>query len=121
MVLVDSSVWIRHFRERDPVLVRLLADGEVVQCDVVVGELMLGSGISPAIRALLDALPGIEVVTSSDCLGFIDDHDELSRLGIGWADVQVLASCRAARVRLYTHDRALRAAAGRARVQLVGR
>lgn len=119
MVLVDASAWIRHFRAPDPVLLRLLAADEVLRSDVVVGELVLGSGIGPDARALIDWLPAIATPSSAECLDFITSREELGRLGIGWADLEVLASCHAARVRLYTHDRALRVAAGRTRVRLV--
>ena len=30
MVLVDTSVWVRHFREGDPNLERLLDEGEAL-------------------------------------------------------------------------------------------
>ena len=43
MVLVDSSVWIAHFREGQPELARLLMDGLVLMHPFVSGELACGN------------------------------------------------------------------------------
>ena len=43
MVLVDTSVWVRHLREGDPDLEQLLNDGEVMCHPFIVGELACGN------------------------------------------------------------------------------
>lgn len=43
MILVDSSVWIDHFRHDDPALSQLLNKRQVLAHPFVIGELALGS------------------------------------------------------------------------------
>ena len=45
MILVDASAWIQHLRRSDAVLVAFLQEQRVRACDVVIGELLLGSGL----------------------------------------------------------------------------
>jgi predicted nucleic acid-binding protein len=42
VVLVDTSVWVRHLREGDADLEKLLNDGEVMCHPYIVGELACG-------------------------------------------------------------------------------
>src|ERR1700679_2632375 len=42
-VLVDTSVWIAHFRLSDPRLQALLSDGELLMHPAVIGELACGN------------------------------------------------------------------------------
>ena len=58
MVLVDTSVWVRHFREGDPNLERLLGEGEVLCHPFIVGELACGNLKNrQEILSLLQLLP----------------------------------------------------------------
>ncbi|MFT3706912.1 MAG: hypothetical protein QM817_04515 [Archangium sp.] len=98
---------------------KLLDADEVVCCDVVLGELVLGSGVSDEVGALLRGLARIEIASSPAVLEFIDGHPELNALGIGWADAQLLEACVRSKARLFTHDRALRLAAGKLRLRTV--
>jgi predicted nucleic acid-binding protein len=43
MILVDTSVWIDHFRQGDVELTRLLNSGQVLTHRFVIGELALGN------------------------------------------------------------------------------
>jgi predicted nucleic acid-binding protein len=43
LVLVDTSVWVQHFRVSVPELVPMLQQGEVVKHSVVIGELAVGN------------------------------------------------------------------------------
>ena len=43
MILVDTSVWIEHFRNADPQLVYLLDGGLVLMHPFVVGEIACGN------------------------------------------------------------------------------
>jgi len=45
MILVDTNAWINHLRKRDSRLVLFLTQQRVRTCDVIVGELLLGSGL----------------------------------------------------------------------------
>ncbi|PKM38395.1 MAG: hypothetical protein CVV06_00710 [Gammaproteobacteria bacterium HGW-Gammaproteobacteria-10] len=58
-VLVDTSVWIDHFRKKEPALVGLLENGQVLGHPFVRGELALASSPDEAARN-----PGIGAVIS---------------------------------------------------------
>jgi len=61
MVLVDTSIWVCHFRKGNPHLASLLSDGEVVCHPSVVGELACGDIKNrEEILSLLQALPMAE-------------------------------------------------------------
>ena len=58
MVLVDTSVWVKHLRDGEPVLGDLLEDGLVMCHPFIVGELACGNlRKRTEILALLQALP----------------------------------------------------------------
>jgi predicted nucleic acid-binding protein len=113
MILVDSSVWIDHFRRAHPTLVDELGQMRVVSHPFVVGELACGR--LPArdrVLSLMARLPVVQPVSNQEALAFIDAH-ELSGAGLGWVDVHLLAAARLARVQLWTRDKALERAAAR--------
>ena len=120
MILVDTSAWIRHLRARDSRLVKLLTELRVVTCDVVVGDLALGSGLPPEFRGLLAHLPKVATPSSRDVLDFITRHDKAFRtVGVGWADAQILAAAANAGALLYSHDSPQRTAWRRLGFRLV--
>ena len=114
MILVDTSVWIDHFRRTDPTLVELLNDGRVLGHPFVTGELALGNLRNR--DEILDALQGLHkssVATNDEVLLCITQN-ALSGLGIGYVDAHLLASVRLSQgSKLWTRDKRLRAAAGR--------
>ena len=58
MILVDTSVWINHLRNNDPLLIRLLTENSVLSHPFVRGELALGNlRQRETILAALDNLP----------------------------------------------------------------
>lgn len=114
MILVDTAVWIDHFRDRGPLLAGLLERSEVLGHPWVTGELALGQlrGRGEILR-LLGQLPQAKVATAAELLRFIERH-ELFGLGIGYVDAQLLAGTRLTHdARLWTRDRRLGAAAER--------
>lgn len=114
MILVDSNAWVRHLRQKDAQLVRFLAQGRVRTCDVVVGELLLGSGLPPRMTADLLALPQLPSPTAAETRAFVERHrGTFAGSGVGWADTQIVLAAAKAGARLYTSDRAVRAVCGR--------
>lgn len=112
MTLVDTSVWINHFRRADARVRALLTDGQVVSHPFVIGELACGRFANrDEILSLLERLPALDVVSNREARAFLDAHD-LAGSGIGWVDVHLLATARLARVAVLTADRALMRAAG---------
>lgn len=114
MILVDTSVWIDHFRRSDATLVGLLRNAAVVGHPWVTGELALGSlGRREEIIGLLGELPQATEATADEVLRLID-RESLHGVGIGYVDAQLLAAARLTPdTALWTADRRLRAVAVR--------
>jgi predicted nucleic acid-binding protein len=112
-VLVDTSVWIDHFRRSNADLEHLLDEGRVVMHPFIIGELACGSlKRRDHVIELLEALPIAPVATHGEVMHFVDNH-RLSGTGLGWIDVHLLASARLAGQALWSADRRLREAAMR--------
>src|SRR5258708_37692876 len=113
MTLVDTSVWIDHFRQGDGRLARLLEVRLAATHDFVIGELSCGN-----LRARgkplddLNALPRIDAASTKDVQAFVE-HNKLYGLGLGWIDMHLLAAAILANATLYTLDKTLAAAAKR--------
>lgn len=113
MILVDTSVWVDHFRSADSRLTELLLDSQVLCHAFVVGELACGNLRRRAeIIALLRSLPSLPVLTNEEVLVFLDAQ-RLAGEGLGWIDVHLLATAYASGERLWTRDRRLGQAARR--------
>ena len=113
MILVDTSVWIDHFRSAAPALVKALENGQVVSHPFVVGEIALGHLRHRAeVVALLSELPAVPVADHSDVMEFIELH-ALMATGVGWVDAHLLCAASLAGLTLWTVDRPLRRQATR--------
>jgi hypothetical protein len=114
VILVDTSVWVDHLRDGDPALVRVLEQGRALAHPWVTGELGLGRlRDRPGVLRLLDQLPQAVVATAAELLAFVE-HQKLFGVGIGYVDVQLLASARLTEdAQLWTRDRRLQAVAER--------
>jgi len=110
-ILADTSVWVDHFKGSSGSLAELLKEGTVVIHPVVIGELATGNlrKRDETLRDLL-ALPRISPATFEECLAFIT-HRRLYGRGIGWSDVQLLASAQLSKTLLWTRDKRLNAVA----------
>lgn len=110
MVLVDTSVWINHLRDRDRHLEKLLFDGAVVCHTHIIGELACGNLKNrKEIISLLQSLPIAPVIEFQEYLFFIEQN-QLSGKGIGFVDIHLLASAKLGQVPLWTVDKRLKAA-----------
>ena len=113
MVLVDTSVWIAHFRKGSPGLAHLLDEGQVVCHPFVIGELACGNLRNRRdILELLTTLYTCQVATHVEALHFLETRC-LMGTGLGYIDVHLLASAMLSRVPLWTLDRKLRKASSR--------
>ena len=91
-VLIDTSVWVRHFRSSIPEVVRLLDRERVVSHDFVVGELACRSLKARKVTiGYLQELISLPVMSVSEVLILIESKELYSR-GIGLIDAQLLAS-----------------------------
>jgi predicted nucleic acid-binding protein len=111
MVLVDTSVWIDHFRKTSSRLAGLLEDGEVAIHPFVIGELACGNLANrQEILSLLHALPAAHRVEDDEILFFMESHSLAGR-GLGLIDLHLLASSKISEYPLWTKDKHLTAAA----------
>ena len=112
MILVDTSVWIAHFRKGGSRLGGLLNEALVMVHPFVMGELACGNLKNRArILSDLEALPSAVSATHEEVMRLIEDR-KLWRLGIGWIDAHLLASALLSNCQFWTLDgRPVRAAA----------
>lgn len=113
MILVDTSVWVDHLRRGNHDLGRLLIDEQVLCHPFVVGELACGRLSDRAeILSQLQALPQAGSVGHQEALAFVEMH-RLMGAGLGWVDVNLLASAALSAASLWSFDRSLMTAAKR--------
>ena len=111
MVLVDTSVWIDHFRRKNRRLVSLLEIQEVATHAFVLGEIACRQLTNrKEIISLLSALPQAKKVEDDELLFFLDRHALMGR-GVGLIDVHLLGSCHLDGCTLWTKDKRLHAVA----------
>jgi predicted nucleic acid-binding protein len=107
MVLVDTSVWVTHFRESDPDLVKLLKEGHVICHHFVVGELACGNLKNRSeIISLLQSLPMAVQAEHTEVLQFIENNQLMGK-GLGYIDFHLIASAVLTEVPLWTLDKKL--------------
>lgn len=107
MILVDTSIWVDHFRNNSPRLVELLGEEQVLIHPFVIGELSLGTIRNRSeIMDLLCKLPSVPVAEHEEVMATVNRH-RLFGTGIGWVDAHLIASALLARAKLLTNDKAL--------------
>ncbi len=107
MVLVDTSVWVKHLRKGDPGLATLLNNGEVLCHPFIIGEIACGTLKNrDAILSLLQALPSVTQADHEEVMEFIENCSLMGK-GLGYIDIHLLASARLTNVLLWTLDHAL--------------
>ena len=112
MILVDTSVWIDHFRHDDAELRKIITDDRLLCHPFVVGELALGSlRERDAVIAFLAAQREATIATHAEVMTVIDRYSIFS-MGIGYTDAHLLTSTLLdRRASLWTRDKRLAAAA----------
>lgn len=108
MILVDTSVWIDHLRNSNQALRKLLDGNRVVIHPLIVGELACGNlkNRTELIR-LWQSLESLPTPTHEETLFFIDKNQLMGR-GVGYIDIQLLASVTLSKgVKLWTLDKRL--------------
>lgn len=113
-VLVDTSVWVAHFRRKNRDLAYLLELDRVLVHPMVLGELACGT---PPNRLLtladLDSLQHTHQATLKETMSFIT-AEKLFGLGCGLVDMLLLASTLITpQAELWTLDKRLAALAER--------
>jgi predicted nucleic acid-binding protein len=118
MILVDTSVWIDHFRTGGSKLGDLLSQALVMVHPFVMGELACGN-LKARTRILsdLEALPSAVSATHGEVMRLVEAR-KLWGLGIGWIDAHLLASALLSNCPLWTLDGKLVQAAAAVGVKL---
>ena len=118
MILVDTSLWIAHFRKGGSRLAELLSEALVLVHPFVVGELACGNLRNRArILSDLEALASAVSATHEEVMRLIEDRN-LWGLGTGWIAGHLLASALLSNCQLWTLDTRLVRAAAAAGVKL---
>ena len=91
-VLVDTSVWVAHFRSAHPALVALLTADQVLMHPMVLGEIACGTP-PERVRTLADLadLRPAHQATLQETLTLLERH-ALYGQGCGWVDLTLLCS-----------------------------
>jgi predicted nucleic acid-binding protein len=111
MVLVDSSVWIEHFRKGQPQFAKLLNEASVLMHPFILGELACGNLKNRAdILRDLEDLPQALAATHEETLELMSKRKLWGR-GIGWIDAHLVASALLSHCRFWTFDERLHKAA----------
>ena len=108
-VLVDTSVWVDHFRRRNEALVDLLALDLAFTHPMIVTELACGTPPAPRARTLTDiaTLPQTRQASLNEVRDLIE-REQLFGLGCGLVDLALLASALLTPgARLWTQDKRL--------------
>ncbi len=108
MVLVDTSVWIQHFREGCPALADQLSEGLVLMHPFVIGELVCGNLKNRSVvLSDLYALPSVDSASNAEVHHLVEQRKLWGR-GLGWVDAHLLASAILVDCGFWTLDKRLR-------------
>jgi len=93
MILVDTSVWVDHFKNRNDDLVRLLLADSALIHPLIIAELACGTPPAPRSQTLnnLRQLRTCNQASLQEVETFIE-RETLYGLGCGLIDLQLLAS-----------------------------
>ncbi len=108
-VLVDTSVWVDHFRRRNEVLVNLLTLDLAFTHPMIVAELACGTPPAPRSRTLADiaTLPQTRQASLNEVRELIE-REQLFGLGCGLVDLALLTSALLTPgAQLWTQDKRL--------------
>lgn len=113
MVLVDTSVWVAHFKKSNEILVDLLKADEVCCHPLIIAELACGTPPQPRQKTLKDLslLKTATIATMNEILSCIEQR-KLHGKGCGYVDIALLTSTLLSReTQLWTLDKRLYALA----------
>ncbi len=108
-VLIDTSVWVDHFRNGNQALVHLLGQDLAITHPMVIGEIACGTPPAPRVATLqyIELLEACTQATIDEVMTFIES-EKLYGLGCGLVDLTLLASTLITPgARLWTLDKRL--------------
>ncbi|ECI8026664.1 PIN domain-containing protein [Salmonella enterica subsp. enterica serovar Ramatgan] len=117
-ILIDTSVWVDHFRSRNDHLIQLLCRDQVLIHPMILAEIACGTPPTPRLRTLGDLalLPHSHQATIAEVMVFIE-NEKLYGSGCGLVDITLLASAMITPgAKLWTLDKRLAKLAARLNV-----
>lgn len=113
LTLIDTSVWIEHIRGANLELIQLLSNHQVLIHPMIIGELACGNIPNRELfLSDLELLPQAREVSLKEVLEFIKRH-QLYEKGLGWVDMNLMASALTSNAALLTYDKKLKNTFGR--------
>lgn len=107
MILIDTSVWVDHLRQGEPLLVQALMQTQAATHPFVVGELACGNLKNrQTLIELLQALPPVKSAMDHEVMNFIESKNLMGK-GIGYIDAHLCASALISGFKLWTRDKRL--------------
>lgn len=107
MILVDTSVWIEHFRSGTVGLENVLNEGNIACHPFIIGELACGNLKNRTeILSLLKNLPVAAVANDDEVLKFLEGRQLMGK-GLGYIDIHLLMSALLTGIPLWTFDKRL--------------
>ncbi len=93
MVVVDTSVWVHHFRRGNESLINLLGNDQAICHPLILLEIACGSPPTPRYKTLayLGKLQNAKTATTSEIMSLIESN-KLYDSGCGAIDISLLAS-----------------------------
>jgi hypothetical protein len=111
MILIDTSIWIDHFRVRIDHLLHLAQQDELCIHPFVIGELASGRlGNRKQTLADLHEIPRVLVAQENEVLLLIETYKLMGR-GLGYVDLHLIASAKLNQVKIWTRDKRMKLAA----------
>ncbi len=108
LVLIDTSVWIDHFRSGNSILKDLLESDRVITHPYIIGELFCGNfSHRNETLSFFNDLPICGVLDHEEIMAFIENR-RLFGKGLGYIDVHLVASAFLESVKLFTFDKKLK-------------
>ncbi len=106
MILVDSSIWVDHFRRNNEILSDLLSRHQLLGHPFILGEIMMGNPENRvSIFEALSDLPQARIAENDEVMRFVE-RNKIYGSGVGYIDAHLLASVRLMpRSSIWTTDR----------------
>jgi predicted nucleic acid-binding protein len=106
-ILADTNLWVDFFRNGNPLLERMLEDGEIFCHEIVIGEISMGN-LANRHEVMSDffLLDRVPAASFAEVLSLVESR-HLWGHGLQWNDVALLAAALLADVPLWTLDRRL--------------
>ena len=109
MILVDTSIWIDHFKKKNEILSQWILDGMVCTHSLIIQEICLGD-FKQKVK-IIDSLKHLIIIPMISHQEFILFSTKHNFRKVGVVDVHLIASAILSRCSIMTSDKSLALAA----------